>query len=68
MSVRVVPGGRLLHQLRVVEDEGREVARGQRERRGGGVAGRRARLQERAGAGGVQTGLGALHPAGDLLK
>lgn len=52
----------------VVEDEGGEVAGGERERWGGGVAGWRAGLQKGAGAGGVQTGLGALHPAGDLLK
>lgn len=51
-----------------MEDEGGEVAWGQRERWGGGVAGWRAGLKEGTGAGGVQTGLGALHPAGDLLK
>lgn len=51
-----------------MEDEGGEVARGQRERWGGGVAGWRARLQEGAVARRMQAGLGALHPAGDLLK
>lgn len=48
-----------------MEDWSWKVSRGERKRRGGGVAGG---LQRWTGTGRVQTRLGALHPAGDLLE
>lgn len=67
-SVLVIFSRWLLHNLRVVEDWSWEVTWGERERGRGGIAWGRTMLQKRTGTGWVQLRLGALHPAGDLLK
>lgn len=67
-SVFIIVSGWLLHNFLVVEDWSREVSWRERERGRGDVARGWTLLQRWTGTGRVQTRLGALHPARDLLE